>query len=336
MGGHRLGPRPAPGEAAHGDLVPPVHDLHGRAHGSGADQRPASRPGVPQGAGRRQDGLGHEAVQAQRLFGRSAATTACSGGTPTTPSARPGSRCRWRSPATSTPRCWPRPATTSCRTDTRAMAYFTRTIRLLNKHKIKPLIVVMPYQPRVLSTFYSVGWDVKQKWLMNYLGNLQKRLNFRVLELPQDQHLRGLAGRLLRRLAPHGRQLAAAHPLPRLARAELLQGAQAAAADAEPEPVTELERQPRRRWSRRRSRRSRRRRAYRPTSSSDRGGRPSVAAPHCRASPPRRRGEWAAVRVQGPAGRSEAPARDPRPRPVRGPAGAVRGAGRRLRRRSAS
>ncbi len=65
--------------------------------------------------------------------------------------------------------------------NTRAMAYFARTIKLLNKYKIKPLIVVMPYQPRVLSAFYSVGWDVKQKWLMNYLGNLQKRLNFRVL-----------------------------------------------------------------------------------------------------------------------------------------------------------
>jgi hypothetical protein len=65
--------------------------------------------------------------------------------------------------------------------NTRAMAYFTRTIRLLNKYKIKPLIVVMPYHPRVLSAFYSVGWGVKQRWLMNYLGNLQRHMDFKVL-----------------------------------------------------------------------------------------------------------------------------------------------------------
>ncbi len=34
--------------------------------------------------------------------------------------------------------------------NTRAMAYFVKTIRLLNEHHIKPLIVIMPYQPRAL------------------------------------------------------------------------------------------------------------------------------------------------------------------------------------------
>ena len=65
--------------------------------------------------------------------------------------------------------------------NTRAMAYFVRTIRLLNKYKIKPLIVIMPYHPRALSAFLSVGWGVKERWLENYLRNLQGRLDFKVL-----------------------------------------------------------------------------------------------------------------------------------------------------------
>ena len=65
---------------------------------------------------------------------------------------------------------------------TRAMAYFVQTIRLLNQHHIKPLIVIMPYQPRVLSTFLSVGWGVKEKWLRNYLTKLSEHLDFKVLD----------------------------------------------------------------------------------------------------------------------------------------------------------
>ena len=63
---------------------------------------------------------------------------------------------------------------------TRAMAYFVRTIRLLNKNHIRPLIVIMPYQPRALSAFLSVGWGVKERWLQNYLSKLSERLDFRV------------------------------------------------------------------------------------------------------------------------------------------------------------
>jgi hypothetical protein len=65
---------------------------------------------------------------------------------------------------------------------TRAMAYFERTIALLNANKIKPLIVIMPYQPRALSAFLKVGWGVKERWLHSYLSWLQKRLDFKVLD----------------------------------------------------------------------------------------------------------------------------------------------------------
>ena len=66
--------------------------------------------------------------------------------------------------------------------NTRAMAYFVRTIRLLNAYHIRPVIVIMPYQPRVLSAFMSVGWGVKERWLISYLKRLSGHLNFRVLD----------------------------------------------------------------------------------------------------------------------------------------------------------
>ena len=66
--------------------------------------------------------------------------------------------------------------------DTRAQAYFERTLELLNANHIKPVIVVMPYHPRALRAFMSVGWGVKQRWLRSYLTQLRKRYNFRVLD----------------------------------------------------------------------------------------------------------------------------------------------------------
>jgi len=64
---------------------------------------------------------------------------------------------------------------------TRAKAYFSRTLLLLNKHHIKPLIVIMPYQPKVLRTFLSVGWGVKQRALRTYLKKLRLYRDFRVV-----------------------------------------------------------------------------------------------------------------------------------------------------------
>jgi len=69
--------------------------------------------------------------------------------------------------------------------DTRAMAYFTRTLGLLNAHDIKPLIVIMPYHPRALSAFMSVGWGVKQRWLRSYLSKLHGDYDFKVLNCLQ-------------------------------------------------------------------------------------------------------------------------------------------------------
>jgi hypothetical protein len=65
------------------------------------------------------------------------------------------------------------------------MAYFTRTLGLLNAHDIKPLIVIMPYHPRALSAFMSVGWGVKQRWLRSYLSKLHGDYDFKVLNCLQ-------------------------------------------------------------------------------------------------------------------------------------------------------
>ena len=68
--------------------------------------------------------------------------------------------------------------------NTRAMAYFVRTIRLLNEYHIKPLIVIMPYHPRVLNAFLSVGWGVKQRWLTSYLSRLSGAPRLQGARLP--------------------------------------------------------------------------------------------------------------------------------------------------------
>jgi len=65
--------------------------------------------------------------------------------------------------------------------DTRAMAYFTRTLRLLNRNHIRPLILIMPYHPQALNAFMSVGWGAKQAWLRSYLKKLHRTYDFRVV-----------------------------------------------------------------------------------------------------------------------------------------------------------
>lgn len=67
--------------------------------------------------------------------------------------------------------------------DTRAQEYFEKTIELLNQHGVKPLIVIMPYQPTVLRAFLSVGWGAKERGLHRYLRAAGRRCDFKVLDL---------------------------------------------------------------------------------------------------------------------------------------------------------
>jgi hypothetical protein len=66
---------------------------------------------------------------------------------------------------------------------TRAQDYFEKTIQLLNQHGVKPLVVIMPYQPTVLRAFLSVGWGAKERGLHRYLRAVGRRCDFKVLDL---------------------------------------------------------------------------------------------------------------------------------------------------------
>jgi len=64
---------------------------------------------------------------------------------------------------------------------TRARAYFEKTMRLFNDHGVVPAVVIMPYYPRALRAFRAVGWQKKVDALTAYLRDAQSRCDFRVL-----------------------------------------------------------------------------------------------------------------------------------------------------------
>jgi hypothetical protein len=66
--------------------------------------------------------------------------------------------------------------------DTVAKRYFQKCLKLLNQHGTVPLVIIMPYHPRVLSAFMSVGWGVKLARLQTYLKGLHASYDFRLLD----------------------------------------------------------------------------------------------------------------------------------------------------------
>ena len=67
--------------------------------------------------------------------------------------------------------------------DARSRLYFEKTMRLYNDHDVTPLIVVMPYQPRVLRAFREAGFQKHLDRLAAYLRDAGTRCRFRVLDL---------------------------------------------------------------------------------------------------------------------------------------------------------
>jgi hypothetical protein len=67
--------------------------------------------------------------------------------------------------------------------DARSRRYFEKTMRLYNDHGVTPLIVVMPYQPRVLRAFREAGFQKHLDRLAAYLRDAGTRCRFRVLDL---------------------------------------------------------------------------------------------------------------------------------------------------------
>ena len=165
---------------------------------------------------------------------------------------------------------------------TRAMAYFVQTIRLLNAHHIKPLIVIMPYHPAGAQCVPLRGLGRQAAVAGELPRQAVQAPGLQGARLPEDQHVRRHRERVLRRVAPHRGELAAASPLLHRARQGVLQAAQAAADAESVEPERESGARARvrsrararvrsRRWSRRRTtRRCPRTRAPRRTSSSSR------------------------------------------------------------------
>ena len=66
---------------------------------------------------------------------------------------------------------------------TRSHLYFEKTIELYNQHGVVPVVVIMPYHPKVLAAFRAVGWELKVDRLRAYLADLQTRRDLRVVDL---------------------------------------------------------------------------------------------------------------------------------------------------------
>lgn len=76
------------------------------------------------------------------------------------------------------PRAWQRPAYDQ----RRARKYFERTLKLYNLHDVEPVLVIMPYQPKVVAAFRAVGWGAREKVLRDYLESLQNSYDFCLLD----------------------------------------------------------------------------------------------------------------------------------------------------------
>jgi hypothetical protein len=77
--------------------------------------------------------------------------------------------------------------------DARSRTYFEQTMRLYNDHGVTPLIVVMPYQPRVLRVFRDAGFQRHLDRLAAYLRSAGTRCRFRVLDLTDIRTFGGSA-----------------------------------------------------------------------------------------------------------------------------------------------
>ena len=65
--------------------------------------------------------------------------------------------------------------------ETRSKQYFEMTLKMFNDMGARPVLVIMPYQPRALAAFEKVGWMAKENRLINYLNSLKKTYSFKVL-----------------------------------------------------------------------------------------------------------------------------------------------------------
>ena len=77
--------------------------------------------------------------------------------------------------------------------DARSRQYFEKTVRLYNDHGVVPLVIVMPYQPRVLAEFRRAGFQKYLDRLTAYLRRASTRCDFRFLDLTDIETFGGSA-----------------------------------------------------------------------------------------------------------------------------------------------
>ena len=159
-----------PDRAAGRDLVHPGHDVHGRADGPGlivdtrlsqGSPRSSSPPEMDRAMSEPERNLLQRAPVRVR---RDAALERV----------RPQARSRQHAAGAHPQLPRPsddghRPATTRSRTTRAPRRTSRRRCSCSTSTASKPLLVIMPYQPKVLSAFLSVGWGVKEQRLHRYL-----------------------------------------------------------------------------------------------------------------------------------------------------------------------
>ena len=82
-----------------------------------------------------------------------------------------------------TERLLPRAADSGPVEQERSLLYFEKTVRLFNEHGAAPVVVIMPYHPRVLQAFREVGWQTKVDGLHETLADARTRLDFEVVDM---------------------------------------------------------------------------------------------------------------------------------------------------------
>lgn len=79
-------------------------------------------------------------------------------------------------------RMLPKAGAPSAHEQRRSKRYFEKTLRLFNLHGVEPVLVIMPYHPEALAAFRAAGWQDKLGALHAYLGSLQGRYAFHLLD----------------------------------------------------------------------------------------------------------------------------------------------------------
>jgi hypothetical protein len=67
--------------------------------------------------------------------------------------------------------------------DPLATSYFEKTLRRMNAWGATPVIVLTPYQPRLLAALKAVGWDARHRQVLAYLEGLRARFHFTLLDM---------------------------------------------------------------------------------------------------------------------------------------------------------